>query len=287
MVKNTYFQLNSPTFRANEYYLRVNLSKKMNRKAAFQILNLQEGANQQTIQQQYQNLYNKFQTKITNAPNAALKTKFEQNFALVEQAYQVLQQEVSNDAWLPSSEPVQVVQKQGDKSVLKENGEVQPAQPASSKSPQKEKSISKIPILVAIFAVSAAVLFAVLWWQSRGEVARLLPLEEELTNYKEKFQNRPFGIKNMGNEPFMVSYYRLYYVSEDGNIKWEEGQPNVKVEPGRDFSNVMKVEKSEVVFDGKALFYTFVLTPLRPGYPYYDSGVIESDEPVLVNPVFE
>lgn len=255
----------------------------MNRKTAFQILQLPSTASHDDIRQQYQKLYTAFQAKITHAPNAVLKERFEHNFAQIQIAYQALQEVPSSDEFLPSIEPIA----SGETPLVSTNAPKSSEETTQPSTTAKANAdANKKPILVAIFAVATAALFIILWFGLRKEVARLSPLEEELTAYKNLFQNSPFVIENASNSAFVLAYYQLFYLDEDNEIKEKEGAPAIEIASSRSFSSFKEIQGQKEIFDGQALFYTIVLEPTQEGCAKIFSGIIGKEKSIAINPDF-
>jgi hypothetical protein len=79
----------------------------MNNQEALEKLELEVGASQQTIKQQYQEFYNEFQMRITNAPTTHQKTLYQRKLKELEDAYNLLtgQNSASLDDDIPWSSP--------------------------------------------------------------------------------------------------------------------------------------------------------------------------------------
>ncbi|WP_370477063.1 hypothetical protein [Tamlana flava] len=81
----------------------------MNKQEALEKLELEVGASEQDIKKQYQEFYNEFQMRITNAPTTHLKSLYQKNFKQLEEAYSVLtgQETSSFDSEIPWVSPGQ------------------------------------------------------------------------------------------------------------------------------------------------------------------------------------
>ncbi|WP_370477062.1 formylglycine-generating enzyme family protein [Tamlana flava] len=112
----------------------------MTKQEALEKLELETGASQQDIKQQYQEFYNEFQLRITNAPTTHQKTLYQNKLKQLEEAYSVLTGKSieSMDSEIPWSSPGETLLKQNIEHAITK------AEPETPNEKQPESSKEKI-----------------------------------------------------------------------------------------------------------------------------------------------
>ncbi|WP_370477059.1 formylglycine-generating enzyme family protein [Tamlana flava] len=112
----------------------------MTKQEAFEKLELENGASQQDIKQQYQEFYNEFLLRITNAPTTHQKTLYQKKLKQLEEAYSVLTGKSieSMDSEIPWSSPGETFLKQNIEHAITK------AEPETPNEKQPESSKEKI-----------------------------------------------------------------------------------------------------------------------------------------------
>lgn len=185
----------------------------MDKNQAYQVLGLPPEAQSSEIERRYQEQYNLLITRIDNPVSPKLKAQHEANLSDLKAAYELL----VGYRDLPSATPV----------AAPEVADVEAVDVAKSKPATRPKGPSKwqlqIPLLTAIFAITAAVYFGTEWNKIKKENGKLQHKIDHLQAYPATFQNGKFEIENNLNEAVEVIAY----------LGWSWNSETMKLEKGR------------------------------------------------------
>lgn len=187
----------------------------MNYKEAIDLLGLESGATPEKIKQQYHELYNNFQSRITNAPTQKIKQKTAQNLEKLEQAYRFLTQSKKSEHLInyPSSNPVPKSNPTEDDLEL-----IKPVS-FTEEDYQSLKKWRGYLIMTSILFLAAATACLALYWQEKDKLKESeeksekdkIALNLALGSYRKGTKNFDFKIINGTNETIYIKGFRTFY----------------------------------------------------------------------------
>lgn len=265
----------------------------MTKEEAAIILGLSADAQQSDIKKKYNELYNDFQLRLTNAPTPNLKKLYQKNLQELNDALGILlnggTQGIIKD--LPSSSPVF-----GGESTPSDKGPVNAVhsgfssqnRPAKSNKEKindeqlkKVKSRMMLAVLGCVILLAAVVLLVILFNENNGKLAELEKdkeqveiLQNDLERFKSHFSNGKFKVKNYGDAPLTITWLIVSYMDTDGKLKKYEGYVDVTIKPGatEEFS---EFQGAKEVWDGTVVSYACGL--IYHEEKFYQAGIWSND----------
>jgi len=265
----------------------------MTREEAIHLLGVSDSSTDQDIQKKYNDLYNDYQIRLTNAPTPNLKKLYQKNLQELNEAVNLLLKSETAGILkdLPSSAPVF------------ESGEQQqntPSQPqttygsqniatnSSKKNQPAPKSTSKGVYIFGVLCVillSVAILLFIFFNENKQIVAEqensiaVLRAHSDsvsilLNDYTSKFSNGLMQIKNEGSEPLNVTWLIVSYRNETGGFTKLEKWMDVTIRAGGS-EKLQVVEGSKVTWDGSVISYAFGIN--YAGREIFQSGIWSND----------
>jgi hypothetical protein len=254
----------------------------MTHEEAAAILNVSIDANIDEVKKKYRELYSDYQVRLTNAPTANLKKKYQENLQKIEAAFKVLCPGASLDDLqdLPSAEPshghlLETTPKR--QSRPDEKSTIAPAQ-----GPAKTGLTLPILILLMIAVVSAAAAaFFGLKLLKTDEGAKILEqqfqkAQTEKTSAVERLsllEQGAFCIQNNSKEPFKITILLATYLKQNGKYAtFHSGlhnYPTWEVRP-RQKLKLEYVKGGDMIWDGTTLYYAMEVE--YKGYKLLVSG---------------
>ncbi len=254
----------------------------MTKEEAAQLLNVSVNAPQSEIQSKFQEMFNEYQIRLTNAPTPNLKKIYQNNLQELNTALSVLSgKSAAAVSDLPSSSPTyKQVEHQQAAAPPTPASEVKAATPHTN-TPGKEKAKEKkgVPsstitaIGVALVAIAGIVFLVIKTFEDKAAIAKLqlsadsvTTVLTQLSDYKTKFDNQKFKIKNDGTTDLTVKLLFVTYRNEFNKLERKAYLPNQLIRKGS-ASDFKLVEGSRVVWDGSVISYTLVID--KPGTEDY------------------
>lgn len=267
----------------------------MTKDEAAQLLNVSVNASQPEIQTKFQEMFNEYQIRLTNAPTPNLKKIYQNNLQELNTALSVLSGKSSAAVSdLPSSSPTY-------KHVDHQHSTPPPTPPPSTQTtddktsaPQtkgavKEKGKDKkgVPsstitaIGVALVAFAAVVFLVIKIVEDKGKIAKIqlsadsvTTVMTELTLYKGLFDNQKLKIKNDCNDDIKIGVLNVTYWTEDHKLKKIEMWYDRSIRKGSSLPLDI-VEGTRVEWDGSVVSYGLGIE--YRGAQFIISGIFQKD----------
>ncbi len=233
----------------------------MTQQEARQTLGLPDNCSPGEVREKFNDMYNDYQIRLTNAPTPNLKKLYEKNIEELHQALNVLLGDSSNSD-LPSSTPVYAKNtasrpnqepEQAAAKTPKAQASAAPAAPAAKKSNAAMMTI--VFLIVAIVAVSSVFSLKYLDVQKQvDDLQRASHENDSLKNFAKNFTNRKFKIKNAGTLPMTVKKIIVCYVNDKGGIEKFYDKFSKQIEPNG-VDSFESVKGNQVVWNGAVVSY--------------------------------
>lgn len=264
----------------------------MNREEAANLLNVPVNAQLTEIRSKYQELYNEYQIRLTNAPTPNLKKIYQSNLQELNQALEILQgTSNANQLELPSSSPTykQAEQISSTNSGFNGSGasnnasKVGDLHEKSTKSKNTESNKLLIPVIaVAVVFAAVAVFFGLSDFDKKeqldeykGRVDSAVSLSKELDRYKANCSNQILKIKNDGSD-FYITGVSVTYWNEFNKLEKQEYPYYDKLlVRGGGSTQLQRTEGSRVQWDGSVVSYAIGIE--HNSADFFVSGIFSKD----------
>ncbi len=241
-----------------------------------EILGLNEQATPSEIQKRYQELYDDYNIRLTNAPTPALKKLYQKNLQEIEDAYSKLnigKPSHADNSSLPSSRPTSNVSHQEfNKNEVTAGKNLKQEQAQSNQKNNKAKPPATKGISLTIFVSVTAVLIALttlavmLYFQGKTEVQEMVKVQNEnadLLKHRDFLKNGKMKIENQLNKEIAIAALRVTYLDEKNELVRFVGNDVVYIEPGKSV-NFDQYKEGKLVWDGSVLSYGLIVYSIDP-----------------------
>jgi hypothetical protein len=236
----------------------------MNPQEASHILGVPENASEAEIKDKFNELYNDYQIRLTNAPTPNLKKLYQKNIEELNEAYNAMSKAFTHTD-LPSSSPVFnnpqskrfSEEPTAEKKPVAVESATKPSAPAQQRD-EKPKSNSLLSVFIAVIIVATAG-SAFLGFKlgsapkSNGDESVSKTLDS-LSKICSRYTNGKFKIQNAGSDPLTIKKIIVTYNADNGELKKYFANVNKTIAPGA-VDSLAVVEGNQVVWDGSVLTY--------------------------------
>lgn len=264
----------------------------MTREKALEILGIHEGATQKEIQTAYAQRFTATKSRITNSPE--LKDKLEASLDQCKEAMKFLSGAgaASNIAY-PSAKPVKVEQTEASTEITQQKI----SGGGNEEDLKNARKWRGIFLLSTIFSLATAGLFFAFWKNTQSDLATIKKdfdkYESFFNQMEPKLQNQEFEIINKGEEPFyLMGYQGIYLDQRDTTFKKYPANEFKLLDEGVEISRSQKIsdlnwEGNNNTYDGKVLFYSFLISNKSGSSINIYTGVVSKDNPnIKISPNF-
>lgn len=245
-----------------------------------EILGLPESASTADIQKKYQELFDDYHIRLTNAPTPALKKLYQKNLQEIEDAYAMLHIGAINNTAkesnvLPSSRPTaNTVVAESSKSEVTAGRNFQQESSANrgSKSNNSSKQSQNKGISLNLFVGVSVVLIALtclaimLYFQGKTEVDAMVKVQNEnadLLKHKSFLKNGKMKIENQLTKEIAIVGLRVTYLDEKNELARFVGDDIIYIEPGKS-ANLDQYKNGKLIWDGSVLSYGLIVYSVDP-----------------------
>lgn len=216
----------------------------------------------------------RLQNLITSAPES-LKTAYEQSLEQLETAYEILLQGPAGISLEPPARNKDITTT--EKKSIDESDDESDHNKENRQKPSFLKALMSHwgVFFLAVGCFSMALLMTILWSGQKSELSTLESVNAQNESYKELLTNKPLNLVNLGDDPYKLLGYTVYYYDEKENkIKKylrESMDTDIILKPNTTGigSSILLTDlasdKRTVAFDGNALFFSMVLLNTRTG----------------------
>ena len=244
----------------------------LTKQEAADLLGLMPDASEAEVRSKYNEMYNDYQLRLTNAPTPNLKKLYQKNLQELNDAFSVFLGGASpGNTDLPSSEPVFTAEEK--QPVVSQAQQAQRNQTARNTGPAKNAQVKtyKKPfsflVTFCILLLALAAWLGVEFFQGMANQEELLTGRKKLEEFKE-FENGKFKIRNDGDAPLTVEWLIISYKDENGKlVKYED----VVAEDIRPDANMefRKLSGASILWDGSVISYAC-------GLKYHNNSFIQA-----------
>jgi hypothetical protein len=236
----------------------------MDKIEALAIIGVSENSSNEEITAKFNELYNDYHIRLTNAPTPNLKKLYQKNLQELNEAKKILiGDEIEKLQDLPSSTPLY------QKSVVRENPKSSSEQITSkvqSNENQKAPSSVKVAFIfgfIAILSIALAVYFGVNMSETTKEMDKLSEMKQNYDGLSQKvklydamFSNGKFKVKNNGNNSFKIGDVIVVYKNTKNELVKYFDNVNAEVKAGS-IKELSKISGNDVEWDGSVISYYF------------------------------
>lgn len=236
----------------------------MNIQDAYHVLGIPENSSSDDIQSKYNELYNDYQIRLTNAPTPNLKKLYQKNLEELNDALSALRSDaVQSD--LPSSGPVfnHVSQSKRTSEPLQQpKPKVQNARTTQTVNNNKKMNLNPVIIgaAIAIIGIATAAFFGMKFMETEGklqEYGNIKLTNDSLMKFNRYFTNSKFKVQNMGKLPMTIVNVIVYYRNNKSELeKYVERDINKVIGPSA-IDSLNTVDGNKVIWDGSVISYYF------------------------------
>ena len=239
----------------------------MNTQDAYNVLGLPEGALATAVQEKYNELYNDYQIRLTNAPTPNLKKLYQKNIEELNEAMTALNigQQPANNNELPVSGPVfnaTAQTKRQTEYIPQGKGPSIANRPQPQVAKEHNNNLLFIIGFVALVGIAAAAFFGIKASETDKKLvdfAALKAQNDSLLNYKNKFSNAKFVIENNGTAPFTIKAVIIEYLGHNGElVRYFDQQYNIEIQPGAN-AKLSRVKGDKQEWDGSVISYCCII----------------------------
>ncbi len=251
------------------------------RQKSLEVLGLSENSSDTEIKKRYQELYEDYNIRLTNAPTPALKKLYQKNLQEIEDAYSAFKlednpKEKTHETTLPSSRP-SAAANTNESIHTRNQPEVRAGKnfngpQANNEQLNQKKTPSQGGISVNIFigvtvALLALATFGImLYFQGKKEIEAMEKEQAEnaeLLQLKPVLKNGKLKIENQLTKEVAIVGLRVTYLNEKNVLERFVGEDIVYVLPGKSV-DLDYYKGGKLLWDGSVLSYGLIVYSIDP-----------------------
>ena len=238
----------------------------MTRQDAYHVLGLPENSSLEDVQQKYNELFNDFQMRLTNAPTPNLKKLYQKNIDELADAMRALGVDQGDISDLPASGPVfnsAPAQPKRYQEAPAQNAAAAPQVGRTQQAAPQGKSSNTLVLIigfVALLGFAVAAFFGIKLGDSSKKLAEFdlrKAQNDTLVALRNNLTNNKFSVKNLGQESIFIKGVIVDYI-QDGKFKKYYGGYDKEIKPGTT-EQLTCVKGSKVVWDGSVTSYFCII----------------------------